>query len=237
MSIKRLVVILVAVIAMTACGALGGLLAFSYCAGLLPFNQISIESLPPVRVTETNEVVIQENKALKDAAAKVFGAVIGVKITGAKGAVVSGSGVALTSDGLAAVPYSLFGPGAKAEIVARGKVAEFEVLKRDKALNLVILKLKDADLSTAGFYQLENLKLGERVFLAGVLPGGDNFVNEGIVRDFTTDIINTNIYEESGVSGAPAFDIEGNIMGIATISKTGQVSIIPISKIKEFSGL
>jgi hypothetical protein len=237
MTIKRFATIILAVVAVVMSGALGGLLAFSYCAGLLPFNQANPSDLAPMRVTEKQITTIQENKALKDAAAKVFGAVINVKIISASGAVIHGSGMVLSSDGLAAVPYGLFLPGAKAEIIASGKAAEFEVLKRDKASNLVILKLKNGNWPTAGFYQLENLKLGERIFLAGTLSSGANFVNEGIVRDFTAEIINTNINEAAEALGAPAFDIEGNIIGIAAITKTGQVSIIPISKIKQASGL
>lgn len=232
MTIKRLAIIIAAVVAVVASGALGGLLAFSYCAGFLPFNQGNFDSLAPVRVTEKQVTTIQENKALKDAAAKVFGAVIGVKVASAYG-----SGVILTSDGLAAVPYDLFPAGAKAEVVAGGKTTAFEVLKRDKASNLVILKLENANWPTAGFYQLDNLKLGERVFLAGMFNGGANFVNEGIVRDFTPETIDTNINEKTEAMGAAAFDIEANIMGIAVISKSGQVTVIPISKIKEVSGL
>ncbi|MGB2631832.1 MAG: trypsin-like peptidase domain-containing protein [Minisyncoccales bacterium] len=237
MTIKRFATIVAAAAAVAMSGALGGLLAFSYCAGLLPFNQDNKENLPPVRVTENKITTIQENKALKDAAAKVFGAVIGVKATGAKGAASYGSGVILTSDGLAVLPNDLFPAGATAKITAAGKTASFEVLKRDKALNLVILKLENANWSTAGFYQMDDLEPGERVFLAGMLASGDNFVNEGLVRDFTLDAINTNIYEKAEVLGAPAFDIEGNIMGICDIDKSGKVSVIPISKIRELSGL
>jgi len=237
MTIKRLAAIVAAVAAVMMSGALGGLLAFSYCAGLLPFSQANPSDLAPMRVIEKQITTIQENKALKDAAAKVFGAVLGVKVTGANGAVAYGSGVILTSDGLAAVPGNLFPAGAVAQITAAGKVASFEVLKRNKKLNLVILKLENSNWFTAGFYRLDDLKLGERVFMAGVLSSGANFVNEGIVRDFTAESIVTNIYEKADAEGAPVFDIEGNIIGIADISKTGQVSIIPISKIKQASGL
>jgi len=218
-------------------GILGGLAAFSYVAGLLPFNSDEVKNLAPVRITERQEVTIQENKALKDAAAKVAGAVIGVKVTGAKGAVIYGSGVIISSDGMAVMPYGLFGPGTSAQITAGGKTVEFEVAKRDKKQNLVVVKLASSNWPTAGFYPLDNLKLGERVFLAGMLSGGGNFVNEGVVRDFDAAAVNTTINEKAEAFGAPVFDIEGNILGIAEVAKSGQVSVIPISRIKEFSGL
>jgi hypothetical protein len=168
---------------------------------------------------------------------KVAGMAAEIKITSLKGVVTYGSGAMLTSDGIVAVPYSLFPPRAAAQVSVGGKKTAFQVIKRDKTLNLVILKLEGANWPTSGFYQMENLKIGQRVFLAGTKPSGGNFTNEGIVRDFTADIITTTIYEKAEAEGAPAFDIEGNIMGIADIDKAGQVSLIPISKIKEFNGL
>jgi len=214
-------------------GAGGGALVFSYLSGVAPFNYNTGESVAPVRITEKEETVIQENKALKEAAAKVMGVAVGIKITTSQGAVANGSGVIFTSDGMVAVPYSLFPPGASAQVAAGDKIASFEVVKRDKAQNLVILKLGGSHWPTAGFYQLENLKLGERIFMVGMLAGGGNFVNEGVVRDFTSEIINTNIQEKAEAAGSPVFDIEGNILGIAVIDKMGNASVIPISKIKE----
>lgn len=190
-------------------------------------------NVAPVYLTEREEVVIQENTALKNAIAGAANTAIAVEIASSK----SGCGAALTSDGIVAIPYSLFPPGASAEISVAGQKISFEILKRDKDLNLAIAKLEIADLSTAGFYSLENLKLGERIFLVGASPDGSFFTNEGIVRDFDESKITTNIYEKNEVLGAPVFDIEGNILGIADVDKTGLVSVIPISKIKETSGL
>jgi len=227
---------LLAALSLTA-GIAGGFMTFSFLAGLFPFGPKNAENLPPVRIIEKQETIIQENTALKNAITKVNNTAIGVKITSPKSAVASGSGVILTSDGMAAIPYSLFSPNSVAKITAGGKAVTFEVLKRDKTANLVIAKLADGNWPTAGFYRLENLKLGERVFLIGILPSGQSFINEGIVRDFTSDVITTSIYEKTEAVGAPVFDVEGNILGIAQVAKNGQVSAIPISKIKEISGL
>jgi hypothetical protein len=235
--LKRFVKLLLAGVLVLAGGALGGLMAFSYFAGLLPFKVANSENITPVPVVEKQQVTIQENKALTDAVAKVEGIAIGIKIIGSKGLATYGSGVILSSDGLAVVPYSLYFPGAVVEVVAAGKKTSFQILKRDKAQNLVLLKLEGSNWPTAGFYQLDGLNLGERVFLAGVLPAGGNFASEGIVRDFSTRSITTNIFEKAEAEGSPVFDIEGNIMGIADVARSGQVSVIPIDAIKGFSGL
>jgi S1-C subfamily serine protease len=236
-TIKRFVKLLVSVFLVLIGGALGGLAAFLYFAGLLPFKAENYENIKPVPVIEKQEVTIQENKALTDAVAKVDGIAIGIKVVGTKGLATYGSGVILSSDGLAAVPYSLYPPGAAGEVVAAGKKTSFQILKRDKSQNLILLKLDGSNWSTAGFYQLDGLNLGERVFLAGVLPAGGSFVSEGIVRDFSTRSIATNIFEKAEAEGSPVFDIEGNIIGIADVARSGQVSVIPIDVIKGFSGL
>ena len=233
--IKRLLKLVAIAAVLAAGGALGGMAAFYQCAGMMPYHQ-NLSQLPG-QVVEKQEVFIQENKALKNAFDKVKGAAIAIKITDAKGNVIHGSGVAITSDGLAAVPHDLYPPSSAAEIFSNGERVGFEVIKRDKESNVAILKLQTSGLFTSGFYPAENLQLGERIFLAGILPDGEFFVNEGIARDFTEDAITTNIRETAAAAGAPAFDIEGNILGIAQVNKTGQVWVIPIWKIKEISGL
>ena len=137
-----------AILAAFAAGILGGLAAFSYLFGN-PFISGNGLNFSPVRVTEKQVTTVQENNALKDAAAKVANVAIGVKVTGAGGAVAYGSGLILTSDGLVVVPYSLFPPGSNAEVTAGGKKATFEVVKRDKGSNLAILKLEASNWPTA----------------------------------------------------------------------------------------
>lgn len=191
----------------------------------------------PVYLTETKETIIQENTALKNAVAAANGTVAALAIASKTGELIYGCGAALTSDGIIATPHSLFEPGAAAQMSVAGEKTSFEVLKRDKDLNLAIIKLETADLSTAGFYPLEELRLGERIFLVGVSSAGKSFANEGIVRDFDGETIATSISEKNEALGAPVFDIEGRILGIADIDKNGLVHVIPIWKIKEASGL
>ncbi|MCU0652981.1 MAG: serine protease [Candidatus Pacebacteria bacterium] len=231
----KIVKTLLVVIAAVAGGALGGAAAFSYLVGTMPadFGGFNVSSMP---VNSKPVVTIQENKALKDAVAKVANTAVAIKTTTAKGTAY-GSGVILTSDGLVAFPYTLFPPGTEAQVIVAGKPVAFQVVKRDKDKNLAILKLEGSSWPTSSFYRLENLKLGERVVMAGVLESGGNFSDEGVVRDFTPEVINTNILERASAQGAPVFDIEGNILGIAMVSKDGWVSVIPISAIKTIAGL
>src|SRR3990172_2201453 len=64
------------------------------------FQQYRLEQRP-IYVTETKEVLIQENVALKDAAEKTGKAILGIKSKTKTGKVLEGTGITLSSDGLA----------------------------------------------------------------------------------------------------------------------------------------
>ena len=62
-------------------------------------------------------------------------------------------------------------------------------------------------------------------------------VNEGIVKTFDENFIQTNILESGLLAGSPLFNIEGEILGINTIDSKGEVIAIPVSKIRAFIGI
>ena len=121
-----------------------------------------------------------------------------------------------------------------------GKWPNYQILKRDLENDLALVKIEGSGFSTAGFANLEKIKLGERVFLVGMdfsSSTPQKIVNEGIVSFFSEDSIQTNIVDSATVAGSPLFNIEGNIVGLNIISPSGKISTIPISKIKQFIGL
>ena len=200
------------------------------------FSKLNLQQ-EPVQVVERQQTTIAENTALVNTVDQVAKTEILIKSTSSKGTAVSGAGLILTSDGLAVASSDLLPLGGKFAIIAGGKTADFEVTKRDPTLGVALVKINNVqDLSTSSFYQLENLKIGTRIFLLGN-SGGQNFVNEGTVRSFDGAAIQTSMLEKSEAAGSPVFDIEGNILGLAAVDKSGWVSVVSISKIKEFSGL
>lgn len=197
----------------------------------------------PVYVTERKEVFIQENVALKKAVEKVEKAVVGVRTeTGTasgSGKILEGSGLIVTSDGLLVTLAELVPQGSAFSFFIDGKQTSFQVLKRDLKENLVLIKVGETNLPTVSFANLEKMKLGERVFLVGVVfKEGEpsKIVNEGIVKTFNEVQIETNIFENETLSGSPLFNIEGEVLGLNIIDSEGKVITIPISKIKQFIG-
>ncbi len=189
-------------------------------------------------IIEKKEVIVQENTALQTAVEKVDKVVVGVK-TITKSKILQGSGLILTSDGLVVTLASLVPQGSDFNFFIDGKIAPFQILKRDLKENLALIKVKENDLSTLGFADIDKLKIGERVFLVGVIFDKGKIkkiANEGMVKYFDEDVIVTNIFETTTLAGSPLFDIEGKLLGLNVVDEWGRVTSIPITKIKTFAG-
>lgn len=234
--IKKIISFFLLMAAAAVAGIFADQVVWPYFVQRPLFYQYRLEQAP-VYVTEKQQTTIQENVALKSAIEKVAKAVAGVKSTTAKGVVLEGSGLVLTTDGLVVTFSNLLPAGAAFEIATDSGKSSFEIVKRDKTSGLALVKVAQGTLATASFYNLDNLRLGERVFLLGASAGNKRFANEGIVSSFSSQTIETTMVDLAQAAGAPVFDIEGNILGLASTNKSGRVSVIPISVIKIFSGL
>lgn len=196
----------------------------------------------PVYVTEKKEITnyIQENVALREIAEKVSGTVIGVKTKVQNGATLEGSGLIVTNDGFLITLADLVPQGSDFAFYIDSKWPEYQILKRDLKNNLALIKVDISGLHTAGFADLERIKLGERVFLSGFNFSSSTapqlMVNEGIIKIFDKDIIQTNIFETTLINGSPLFDIEGNVVGLSFVGSDNRVAVIPSAKISQFMG-
>lgn len=202
------------------------------------FYQYRLEQAP-VYVTEIKEVVIQENTALKNAVEKVEKAVAGIRTKTKGGKVYESSGLIATSDGLVVALSDLVPANSIYSVFINGEQLAGQVLKRDLKDNLVLVKVDKKNLSTAGFGDLGRIKLGERVFLVGTIFEKDKtrkFVNEGAIRIFDENTIETNIAEKKSGASSVLFDIEGNVLGINFIDSEGRVKAVPVPKVRNFLG-
>lgn len=231
------------ILAVFVIGAMGGIFAdqilWPYFIERPLFYQYNLNPSSG-NIIEKKEIIIQENIALQQAIERVEKTVISVKTETSRGKNTEGSGLILTSDGLAVTLAELLPSGSKPQIFWEGEKLPFQVLKKDLKNNLALLKIEKNNLPTIGFGDGGKLKLGQRVFLLGAVMEEGQFrkiVNEGIVRTFSEDFIQTNISEKSILSGSPLFDIEGKVLGLNKVLQTGEIITIPIKKIQEFTGL
>lgn len=237
------------IIAFFLIGMVGGIFAdqifWPYFIERPLFYQYRLEQ-SPVYVTERNETIIQENTALIEAIEKVEKTIVGVKTQTKGGVVLEGSGLIVTSDGLLVTLADLVPQGSNFSFFINDKPAAFQILKRDLKENLALVKIGETNLPVATFADLEKTKLGERVFLVGAIfetaaTSTQNkvvkTVNEGIVKNLGTDLIETNILEKNVLAGSSLFNIKGEVLGINTVDSKGKVFSIPVSKIKLFIGM
>ena len=232
------------VIAIFIVGMVGGIFAdqifWPYLIERPLFHQYRLEQ-SPIYVTENKQVTtyIQENVALRDAVEKVQKVVVGVKTKTAAGKILSGSGLVVTTDGFIVTLADLVPQGSVFSFYADEKWPAYQILKRDFTNNLALLKVSDGGLKTAGFADLEKLRPGERVFLIGFdfsTTTPKIIVNEGIVKTFDENSIQTNIVEKNSLAGSPLFNIEGNVVGLCTADGEGRIWAIPATQIRALTG-
>jgi len=193
----------------------------------------------PVFINETKEITIQENTALQDAVGRIEKSIVGIRTETKTGEVITGSGLVVTSDGLIVTLAELVPRGGDFIFFVDGKTPNWQILKRDVENNLALVKIEEQDLVTVGFADFDKIKLGQRVFLSGMIfikTDRLKMVNEGIIKFFTRDYIRTNIFEKSTLKGSALFNINGELLGLNTIDSEGKVTAIPITIVREFIG-
>jgi len=228
------------IIAIFIIGMVGGIFAdqifWPYFVERPLFYQYRLEKAP-IYVTERKEIFIQENVALTEAIEKVKNSVVFVQSKSKTGKILEGSGLILTSDGLVLTSADLVPQNYEVKLFFDNKEFTPKVLQRKN--DLALLKIEEKNLRTISFADFEKTKLGERVFLLGVVFE-DNLqkmiVNEGIIKTFDENFIQTNISEDKNLQGSSLFNIEGQLVGLNTIDKEGKIVAISIKEIREFIG-
>ena len=225
-------------------GIIGGIFAdqifWPYFVEKPLFYQYRLEQ-SPVYITENKQTVVQENTALTNAVESVSKTIVGVRTKLKSGKILEGSGLIISSDGLIVTFASLVPQGGETTLFWEGGNPPFQILKRDLNSNLALMRIENSNLATVGFADTDNIRLGERVFLLGIVFGSNaspiKITNEGIIKTFDESQIKTNIFEKSSLMGSPLFDIGGKVLGLNTIDSEGKVTAVSMKKIRPFLGL
>ena len=173
-----------------------------------------------VEISKTEKITVTENEALQDAIQEVESSV--VKVQDKK----EGTGFVITSDGLI-VTLSSIADGTST-VFYNGEKFKAGLVKTGETFTT--LKIDKNDLSTQGLADIDEARLGQRVFLVGKLSG--TVVNHGIIKHLNEGI-HTNIYEVKNLEGSPLLNIEGRVLGLTTINEQGQVVGVPLPEINQ----
>ena len=237
---KRVLLLLLLFLA----GASGGLWAQAFLLPSLAANPAFAEwqflkdwNARTQVIAPVEQIFIRENKAIEKTVQEVKNTVVALKSSGAR----AGSGLVYTSDGLIVTLSSLVPAGWKITIYPEGQdPLEAQVLKRDVKNNLVLLKIENTGLKTVGFVGNGGVNLGEQVVLiAKILEEGKEtlLVNTGIIKKVKEDSLATSIVEQENVDGAPLFNVEGRVAGLADADLQGNIFIVPSLMLRTFLGL
>jgi S1-C subfamily serine protease len=227
------------ILAVFVIGTIGGIFAdqilWPYFIERPLFYKYRLEQAP-IYQSITKEIIIQENTALIEAIEKVEKAVVGIKSKAKTGKTLEGSGLIVTVDeGLIITLTDLVPKGWEVFVFLDNEKIPAKVLQRKN--DLALLKIEKTNLSPVGFADFEKIKLGQRVFLLGVIFEKDTprkLVNEGIIKTFNEEILQTSIFEKTSLWGSSLFDIEGQLVGLNSVDKYGRVSAISIKQIRDF---
>ena len=209
-------------------GAAGGIWAQAFLLPYLGWNSRTVFVQPVSRIS------VDEPAALEKTVEKSSKTVVLVQSSASR----KGSGLVVTSDGLILTRASLVpaGFGVSVSLDQGQEKIPAQVLKRDAANNLALLKVEKNNLSTAGFVNEGELKPGMKLVLLARSDTG-TIVNEGVVRSVAGDLIQSTMTETTASTGAAVFTVEGRVAGIAAIAPSGSVTIIPASFLRSFLGL
>ncbi len=232
-------------------GVVGGIFAdqifWPYFIERPLFLEYNLEQRP-VYLTEHKEITIQDNTALQESIKGVEKIIVGIKTETKKGKTIEGSGLIITSDGLVVTLAELVPANSSVRLFltySNEEITDFQIIKRDLENNLALIKIEKKDLNTAGYVNLEELRLGQRVFAVTTLFDQDknkktltiSVVDEGIIQYLNQGLINTNISGGDVFIGSPLFNIEGNVLGINFIDKHGKMVTMPYKEIQLFTGI
>jgi len=229
-------------------GGIGGVLAsqivLPYLATFSFFSQMQFiqqTNKGTTIINPTEEVIIRENTAIEDTVDKISSRLVVIRSYKNNNIISQATGFIITSDGMIITAGDIVADGRIYKIFRDNQSFDAQVAKQDKENNLVLLKIEENNLPVISFSDLDNLRLGMRVILAGAELIKDKpsyFVNLGIIRSIGESILKINLSEENILAnGSPLVNIEGEVVGLNLIDEKGLIKTIPASKIKEFIGL
>ena len=226
-------------------GILGSQLFLPWLAGLAPFSKIDwiVRSRDGVTIiNKTERIVVEQSAAYQEIIAKVENSLVGVraekiiKTSGKKSVLAEGSGFILTSDGLAITDNLLLPEAANKISVFWGeKQYEAQLVKRDAANNLALIKISESNLPVVALGETDNLKMGEDIFLLGADLTSDRlnkFINRGFLKT-VFPVLTVDFFVSPAASGGLLANVKGEVIGLGMIDNGNEVKVVAVDKIRE----
>lgn len=152
-------------------------------------------------------------------------AVVTISIYDANYPVGSGSGFIVDPSGIIVTNYHVIEgmPNIDIKTSAGETISMGKLLSSNKEEDWAIFKVNGVNLPTVKIGNSDNLKLGEKVIAIGNPLGLEGTVSEGIISGIRTledgkEFIQTTAPISDGSSGGPLFNLNGEVVGITTLT-------------------
>lgn len=219
-------------------GILGSQIIFPRLADMPLFEKINWPGKAKETTTivnRTEKIYLTEDLAYQESVSRVLNSVIYLRAEKSGKKLAGSVGFILTSDGLVVASDLAMIKGATDFILTReGKEYPAQLVKEDKESNVAIFKIAENNLPVVSFGEVNNLKLGERIFLPGAnIADGvfSKFVLTGFVKTLMP-ITSFSLGEKMVLIGEPVINSQGDVLGLAMADKDGGVVLVGAEKIK-----
>jgi len=186
-------------------------------------------------VNKTEKIYLTEDLVYQDSIGRVLSSVVYLRAEKAGKILADSAGFILTSDGLVAATDLAMVKGTANFVVAReGKEYPAELIREDKENNLALFKIAENNLPVVSFGQMDNLKLGQRVFFPGadmINKSFSKFVLAGFIKTLVP-AISFSLNEKLSLAGGPIINSQGEVLGLALIGKEGEIILVGEDKIR-----
>ena len=227
-------------------------LAFNVVLHVLPGVQLTSVAMSDVHsASEANahgEFAEQLSETFRNAAKEISPSVVHIEVTsrGTNGSgnsaseqVNTGAGVIIRREGYILTNNHVVGSSSKSIKVTlhRGQTKTAQLIGRDPATDLAVIKINAPNLVAAIFHDSEELQVGDWTLAIGSPLGLEQTITAGVIgalgrtgleiADYE-DFIQTDASINGGNSGGPLVDIGGHVIGINTaiaMGSAGQRSV------------
>ncbi len=156
--------------------------------------------------------------------------------------IAQGNGFIVRKDGVIVTNYHVITDAEDIKVKASGKVLRVEgLLHIDKENDIVMLKAESEELPIVKLGDIDKALVGEYVYVISIPAGRESTLSEGILQevkkiDPKTKLLQITAPTLPGSSGAPVFNKNGEVIGVATLSSKRIRNLtyaVPISLIKD----
>jgi tetratricopeptide (TPR) repeat protein len=158
------------------------------------------------------------------------------------GEISQGSGFITKSDGVVVTNLHVINKATQIKVKVGDKMFPVEnIIYADKKNDLVALKIKAKDLPSVSINYVQNVTVGEKIYVISSPRGLENTISEGLVSGMRGERLGLKLLQitapiSPGSSGSPVFNEKGEVIGVATFILEDSQNLnfaIPIDVLKD----